>query len=73
MTPPRSAFGVLAGRAGPVAQPFGRHKRQAVCVGPQPPQGGAASGPAQPDPRRLLGSAGFMQTWCRFFGVEPLR
>ena len=24
-----------------------------------PPQGGAASGPAEPDPRRLLGSAGF--------------
>ena len=48
MTPPRSAFGVLAGRAGPGAQPFGRHKRQAVCVRPQPPQGGAASSPAEP-------------------------
>ena len=54
MTPPRSAFGVLAGRVGPEAQPFGRHKRHAACVRPQPPQGGAAGGPAKPDLRRPL-------------------
>ena len=54
MTPPRSAFGVLAGRAGPEAQPFGRHKRHAACVRPQPPQGGAAGVPAKPDLRRPL-------------------
>ena len=35
LAPPRSACGVLAGRAGPAARPFGRHKRQAVCVRPQ--------------------------------------
>ena len=44
----------LAGRAGPEAQPFGRHKRHAACVRPQPPQGGAASGPAEPVPQRPL-------------------
>ena len=54
MTPPRSAFGVLAGRAGPESQPFGRYKQHAVCVRPQPPQGGAAGGPAKPDPQRPL-------------------
>ncbi len=55
MAHPRSAFGVLAGRTEPEALPFGRRKRQAVCVRPQPPQGGAASGPAKPVPRRPLG------------------
>ncbi len=39
LDPPRSAFGVLAGRAGPQALPFGRHQRHAVCVRPQPPRG----------------------------------
>ncbi len=53
MTPPRSAFGALAGRAEPETQAFGRPKRRAVCAQPQPPQGGAASGPAKPVPQRL--------------------
>ena len=78
MAPPRSAFGVLAGRAGPVAQPFGRHKRQAVCVRPQPPQGGAASGPAEPDPRRLLdvaspGGVGGVAPDSQFMAIEAER
>lgn len=34
-----SACGSLADRGRPEALPFGRHKRQVICVRPQPPQG----------------------------------
>ena len=46
--PPRSAFGGLAGHAGPGALLIGRHQRHAVCVRPQPPPGGHAGGRAEP-------------------------
>ena len=46
MTHPRSAFGALAGRAGPEARPFGRHQRQAVGVRPQPQWPGKAGSTA---------------------------
>ena len=39
MTHPRNAFGVLAGRAGPEAQLFGKRQRHAACVRPQPIKG----------------------------------
>jgi len=61
MNPPRSAYGGLAGRAGPgrpaLRQASKAHR--AFDVRAQPPQGGAASGPAEPDPQRPLGSTGF--------------
>ena len=41
------------------------------AFGAPPWKGGAASGPAKPDPRRPLGCAGFMQRGCRFGALEP--
>ena len=34
------------------------------------PPGGAASGPAEPDPRQPLDLAGFIRPACRIVGVE---
>ena len=52
MTPPRSAFG----HVGPVARLLDRHDPSSGrIVSGLGPQGGAPSGPAEPDPRRPLG------------------
>ncbi len=52
MTPPRSAFG----HVGPEARLLDRHDTSSGrIVSGLGPQGGAASGPAKPVPRRLLG------------------
>ena len=55
LTPPRSASGAVHGQ--PEAGRFARRPDLPVQVRPSglTPQGGAASGPAEPDPRRPLG------------------
>jgi len=57
MAPPRSAFGPVHGR--PEAGRLGRHEPARRCwpVSRLAPQGGAASGPAEPVQRRPLGWA----------------
>jgi hypothetical protein len=40
------------------------------CAFGAPPQGGAASGPAKPDPRRLLGNVRLTRRGRRFGTLE---